>query len=107
MQFSDAQTLGIVEEGYVLPVLNATFVMNIINATDTVCPNGTLTTHSCDGTMNGVVSIQCPEKITESLNKEFKAYKWKEPEFILVEASDGKQIPARIYRPELNKSNGW
>ncbi len=47
-----------------------------------------------------------PEKITESLNKEFKAYKWKEPEFILVEASDGKQIPARIYRPELNKGNG-
>ncbi len=47
-----------------------------------------------------------PEQITESLNMEFKAYKWKEPEFILVEASDGKQIPARIYRPELNKSNG-
>lgn len=47
-----------------------------------------------------------PEQITESLSDEFKAYNWKEPDFIFVEASDGKQIPSRIYRPEKGKSNG-
>ncbi len=47
-----------------------------------------------------------PEQITQSLSKEFRSYPWKEPEFIMVPASDGYSIPARIYRPDPSKRNG-
>ena len=46
------------------------------------------------------------KKITNSYTDDFKAYKWKDPDFIEVKASDGKLIPARLYRPEKANSNG-
>lgn len=45
-----------------------------------------------------------PEKITESLTGEFKAYPWREPQVITVKARDGKDIYARLYVPK--KKNG-
>ena len=45
-------------------------------------------------------------KITDSYSDDFKSYNWREPDFIMVPASDGENIPARIYRPEENKKNG-
>ncbi|HRO45465.1 prolyl oligopeptidase family serine peptidase [Agriterribacter sp.] len=29
----------------------------------------------------------------------FKSYPWRDPEFVSITASDGKQVPARLYRP--------
>jgi len=46
------------------------------------------------------------QQITDSYTEDFKSYNWKEPDFIVVKASDGKMIPARIYRPEKGKGNG-
>ncbi|WP_017729848.1 S9 family peptidase [Nafulsella turpanensis] len=40
------------------------------------------------------------EKVTESLTEEWKAYPWREPEFITFTASDGTEVPARLYQPE-------
>lgn len=46
-----------------------------------------------------------PVKITESTTPEFKAYNWREPEFISFRASDGTMIPARLYRPAETARN--
>ncbi|MEM9664923.1 MAG: prolyl oligopeptidase family serine peptidase [Bacteroidota bacterium] len=40
------------------------------------------------------------ERITASLTDEWQAYDWRDPEIITFPASDGVQVPARIYRPE-------
>ncbi len=45
-----------------------------------------------------------PKKITSSPTKDWLAYNWRDPEIVMIPASDGKQVPARIYRPK--KSNG-
>jgi dipeptidyl aminopeptidase/acylaminoacyl peptidase len=39
-------------------------------------------------------------QLTESPTKEWLAFDWKIPEIIQVPASDGVQVPARIYRPQ-------
>ena len=38
--------------------------------------------------------------LTNSPTDEWLAYPWQEPEIITIPASDGVQVPARIYRPE-------
>ena len=40
-----------------------------------------------------------PVKVTESQTPEFKAYNWRVPEFVKIPASDGVQVPARLYKP--------
>ena len=45
------------------------------------------------------------KKITDSTTKQFKAYDWRVPEIIKFKASDGAEVPARLYRPE-GGSNG-
>ena len=40
------------------------------------------------------------KQITESTAPAFKAYSWREPQLIQFEASDGAQVPARLYRPD-------
>ncbi|MBE0652158.1 MAG: S9 family peptidase [Bacteroidales bacterium] len=47
-----------------------------------------------------------PVKVTESLTPEFKAYKWRTPEFVKITASDGAQVPARLYKPANVTKNG-
>jgi dipeptidyl aminopeptidase/acylaminoacyl peptidase len=46
------------------------------------------------------------EQITFSTSEEFKAYDWKTPEFIDFKASDGVEVPARLYKPETANFNG-
>jgi dipeptidyl aminopeptidase/acylaminoacyl peptidase len=43
--------------------------------------------------------------ITDSRSDAFKAYPWRMPEFVTIEASDGETIHARLYRPEEGKGN--
>lgn len=47
-----------------------------------------------------------PVQVTQSLTPEFKAYNWKTPEFIHIKASDGIEVPARLYKPANQKKNG-
>jgi len=47
-----------------------------------------------------------PVKITESLTPDFKAYSWRNPEYIRFRASDGAMVPARLYKPESSTRNG-
>ena len=44
-------------------------------------------------------------KITDSTTDAFKAYDWREPELITFKASDGAEVPARLYRGK-GGSNG-
>jgi len=46
------------------------------------------------------------EKITKSTTAEFDGYSWRVPEIVYFTASDGTQVPARIYRPAKAKRNG-
>jgi dipeptidyl aminopeptidase/acylaminoacyl peptidase len=39
-------------------------------------------------------------QLTESPTKEWLSFAWKNPEIVRVPASDGVQVPARIYRPQ-------
>ena len=39
-------------------------------------------------------------KVTDSPTAEWKSFDWIEPEIVHVPASDGAEVPARIYRPE-------
>jgi len=43
---------------------------------------------------------QTPRRVTTSPTEEWLAYPWREAEMIEIPASDGAQVPARIYRPE-------
>ena len=45
-------------------------------------------------------------KITNSKTKEFSSYNWKKPEIISFKAMDGLSVPARIYKPAVEKRNG-
>ncbi len=47
-----------------------------------------------------------PVKVTESQTPEFKAYNWRVPEFVKIPASDGVQVPARLYMPAVVTKNG-
>ncbi|MEO0559694.1 MAG: prolyl oligopeptidase family serine peptidase [Bacteroidota bacterium] len=41
-----------------------------------------------------------PQRVTTSPTGEWLAYPWREAEMIEIPASDGAQVPARIYRPD-------
>ena len=45
-------------------------------------------------------------KITDSTLPAFKKYKWREPELVWFAASDGVQVPARLYKPVKPVRNG-
>lgn len=47
-----------------------------------------------------------PQKITQSLTKEFEAYPWRKPEFVSYHAEDGQTVYARLYRPDSPEKNG-
>ena len=47
-----------------------------------------------------------PVRVTESTLKEFRAYNWRIPEYVKFRASDGVEVPARLYRPEKPVNNG-
>jgi len=49
---------------------------------------------------------ESPKQVTSGQSKEFSAYNWKTPEFISFKASDGEDVPARLYLPETAKKNG-
>lgn len=46
------------------------------------------------------------KRITHSTTKEFENYKWRVPEFITFEATDGAEVHARLYQPENPEPNG-
>jgi dipeptidyl aminopeptidase/acylaminoacyl peptidase len=41
-----------------------------------------------------------PQRLTESTTPAFRAYDWRVPEIVTFRASDGTDVPARLYRPE-------
>ena len=45
-------------------------------------------------------------QLTSGQSNEFKSYDWKEPEYISFKASDGAEVPARLYLPKENAKNG-
>lgn len=47
-----------------------------------------------------------PVKITESTTPAFRSYAFRVPEFVLIPASDGAQVPARLYRPAKQSGKG-
>ncbi|WP_339611619.1 prolyl oligopeptidase family serine peptidase [uncultured Planktosalinus sp.] len=44
--------------------------------------------------------------ITSGQSEEFKKYNWREPKLIHFTASDGEQVPARLYTPAPETKNG-
>ncbi len=44
-------------------------------------------------------------QITESTTEEFRGYAWRIPELVAIPASDGAEVPARLYRP-TGRPNG-
>ncbi|MBK7869358.1 MAG: S9 family peptidase [Saprospiraceae bacterium] len=46
------------------------------------------------------------KQITQSTTAEFNKYKWRDPEIVWFKASDGVEVPARIYRPAKPKKGG-
>ena len=46
------------------------------------------------------------KQLTSGQSNEFKSYDWKEPEYISFKASDGAEVPARLYLPKENAKNG-
>jgi dipeptidyl aminopeptidase/acylaminoacyl peptidase len=47
-----------------------------------------------------------PEKITQSLTKEFQNYAWREPEYVTFKARDKAEVHARLYKPKNGESGG-
>jgi dipeptidyl aminopeptidase/acylaminoacyl peptidase len=45
-------------------------------------------------------------KVTESPTPEFLRYDWIKPEIVMIPATDGVQVPARLYRPRGTAANG-
>ena len=45
-------------------------------------------------------------QLTTSTTKEFDAHQWMDPEIIQFAAKDGAQVPATLYKPAPEKSNG-
>lgn len=46
------------------------------------------------------------KKLTASLTEEWQAYPWRMPEFVTFTASDGAQVPARLYKPADGSKGG-
>lgn len=46
------------------------------------------------------------KQLTSGQSEEFKAYNWKDPELVNFTAQDGASVPARLYKPSPEKSNG-
>ncbi|MCB0609527.1 MAG: prolyl oligopeptidase family serine peptidase [Lewinella sp.] len=46
------------------------------------------------------------KQLTSSTTAAFNKYKWRDPEIVWFKASDGVQVPARIYRPAKPKKGG-
>lgn len=44
------------------------------------------------------------QRLTTSTTAQWKAYAWRDPEIVMIPASDGAKVPARLYTPK--KSNG-
>ncbi|WP_373522749.1 prolyl oligopeptidase family serine peptidase [Aquiflexum sp.] len=47
-----------------------------------------------------------PKQFTFGQSEAFQSYKWRDPELITFQASDGELVPARLYVPESSKKNG-
>ena len=48
-----------------------------------------------------VAGLEAPaERVTDSATDEWEAYPWREAEIVQIPASDGAEVPARIYRPD-------
>jgi dipeptidyl aminopeptidase/acylaminoacyl peptidase len=45
-------------------------------------------------------------QVTHSTTAEFEKYAWREPELVWFKASDGADVPARLYRPKGSLRNG-
>jgi len=45
-------------------------------------------------------------KVTESTSPAFRTYDWIKPEIVVIPASDGVPVPARLYRPRGAPANG-
>ena len=45
-------------------------------------------------------------QLTSSTTEDFSKYPWREPEIVWFKASDGAEVPARLYRPSAGKRNG-
>ncbi len=45
-------------------------------------------------------------QVTDGGTDEFKSYSWTDPEIVQFEASDGVEVPARLYRPRKADTNG-
>lgn len=50
-------------------------------------------------------SSQKAEQLTSGLSEEFSDYPWRDPELITFTASDGAQVPARLFVPEADVKN--
>ena len=48
----------------------------------------------------GPVSNAAPKRVTHSTSTAWNAYPWRDPDIIHFEASDGIQVPARMYTPD-------
>ena len=46
------------------------------------------------------------QQLTTSTTADFQKYPWREPELIRFTASDGVEVPARLYRPLASNRNG-
>ena len=42
---------------------------------------------------------RAPEQVTRSATPEWSAYPWRAPKIVGIEASDGAEVPARVYEP--------
>ncbi|MBI5916541.1 MAG: S9 family peptidase [Bacteroidetes bacterium] len=47
-----------------------------------------------------------PQQVTKSTTADFQKYPWREPELVWFKASDGMDVPARLYRPAGSRRNG-
>jgi dipeptidyl aminopeptidase/acylaminoacyl peptidase len=47
-----------------------------------------------------------PVQVTKSTTADFDKYAWREPEMVWFKASDGVDVPARLYRPKGSLRNG-
>nr|WP_228693314.1 prolyl oligopeptidase family serine peptidase [Lunatimonas sp.] len=47
-----------------------------------------------------------PEKLTSGQSEAFRAYPWRDPQLVKFTASDGNEVPARLYLPQRDISNG-
>ena len=46
------------------------------------------------------------QQLTVSTTDDFRSYKWREPEIVRFKASDGVEVPARLYRPSAGRRIG-